>query len=50
MVVSVLHQVAGAVTNTRGSADTVLAASAAVETAVITLREKVEGFLAKVAA
>jgi methyl-accepting chemotaxis protein/PAS domain-containing protein len=50
MVVSVLDEVAGAATNTRGSADTVLTASEAVEAAVITLREKVEGLLAKVAA
>ncbi len=48
-VVSVLDQVAGAVSKTRSSAETVLAASEAVETAAGRLRAKVETFLARVA-
>jgi methyl-accepting chemotaxis protein len=48
-VVAVLEQVAGAVGQTLGSADTLLAASEAVETAAGSLREKVEGFLRQVA-
>jgi methyl-accepting chemotaxis protein len=49
-VVSVLDEVAGAVTKTRSSAETVLAASQTVEAAAARLREKVETFLARVAA
>jgi methyl-accepting chemotaxis protein len=45
----VLGEVAGAATETRGSAETVLAASQAVESAAGDLRGEVEGFLAKVA-
>ena len=48
-VVAVLEQVAGAVSRTLGSADTMLASSEAVEVAAGSLREKVEGFLRKVA-
>jgi methyl-accepting chemotaxis protein len=48
-IVSVLGHVAGAATETRGSAETVLAASEAVETAAADLRKEVEGFLQKVA-
>ena len=47
--VNVLGDVTGAATETRGSAETVLAASQAVETAAADLREEVEGFLQKVA-
>ena len=47
--VSVLGEVAGAATETRGSAETVLAASEAVEAAAAELRTEVEGFLQKVA-
>ena len=50
VVVSVLEAVAGAATATRGSAQTMLDASAAVEEAVANLRSEVEGFLRKVAA
>jgi hypothetical protein len=45
----VLEQVAGAVGKTLGSADTMLASSETVEAAARSLREKVEGFLRKVA-
>jgi NO-binding membrane sensor protein with MHYT domain/methyl-accepting chemotaxis protein len=48
-IVLVLGDVAGAATETRGSAETVLAASQAVETAAADLRSEVEGFLQKVA-
>jgi len=48
-IVSVLADVSGAATETRGSAETVLAASQAVETAAADLRAEVEGFLQKVA-
>jgi methyl-accepting chemotaxis protein len=48
-IVQVLSDVAGAATETRGSAETVLAASQAVETAAADLRAEVEGFLQKVA-
>jgi hypothetical protein len=46
VVVSVLEAVAGSATETRGSAKTMLDASAA---AVANLRSEVEGFLHKVA-
>ena len=49
MVVAVLGEVAGAATATRASAETVLAASQSVETAVGNLRTEVETFLGKVA-
>jgi hypothetical protein len=49
MVVAVLGEVAGAATATRTSAETVLAASQSVETAVGKLRTEVETFLGKVA-
>jgi PAS domain S-box-containing protein len=49
MVVTVLGEVAGAATATRASAETVLAASQSVESAVANLRTEVEGFLGKVA-
>jgi methyl-accepting chemotaxis protein len=45
----VLGDVAGAATETRGAAETVLAASKAVEDAAADLRNEVEGFLQKVA-
>jgi NO-binding membrane sensor protein with MHYT domain/methyl-accepting chemotaxis protein len=48
-IVAVLGDVAGAATETRMSAETVLAASKAVETAAADLRTEVEGFLQKVA-
>ena len=48
-IVAVLGDVAGAATETRGSAEIVLAASKAVETAAADLRTEVEGFLQKVA-
>lgn len=47
---TVLHEVAGAATETRGSAFTVLDASQAVESAVATLRGEIRNFLEKVAA
>jgi methyl-accepting chemotaxis protein len=50
LVVSVLDQVAGAATDTRQSAQSVLTASQAVEAAAAELRREVEGFLARVAA
>jgi methyl-accepting chemotaxis protein len=49
MVVNVLGEVAGASTETRSSAETALAASQSVETAVMKLRGSVEQFLTKVA-
>ncbi|HTS41545.1 MAG TPA: MHYT domain-containing protein [Xanthobacteraceae bacterium] len=49
MVVTVLDEVAGAATATRASAETVLAASQSVESAVGNLRTEVESFLGKVA-
>ncbi len=49
MVVSVLSEVAGAATETRASAGTVLTASQAVETAASNLRAEIESFLVKVA-
>jgi methyl-accepting chemotaxis protein len=48
-IVVALSEVAGAATETRGSAETVLAASQAVEKAADDLRIEVEGFLEKVA-
>jgi methyl-accepting chemotaxis protein len=48
-IVSVLGDVTGAAAETRGSAETVLSASQAVETAAANLREEVAGFLQKVA-
>jgi methyl-accepting chemotaxis protein len=48
-VVAVLDEVAGAATETRGSAEVVRDASASVEQAVVNLRREVEDFLAKVA-
>jgi methyl-accepting chemotaxis protein len=48
-IVTVLGEVAGAATETRGSAETVLAASEAVESAASNLRSEVETFLQKVA-
>jgi methyl-accepting chemotaxis protein len=48
-IVVALSEVAGAATETRGSAETVLAASQAVEKAADDLRAEVEGFLEKVA-
>jgi methyl-accepting chemotaxis protein len=48
-IVTVLADVARAVIGTRGSAETVLAASEAVDTAATDLRTEVEGFLQKVA-
>jgi methyl-accepting chemotaxis protein len=50
LVVSVLNDVAGAATETRASAESVLTASQAVEAAVAELRREVEAFLARVAA
>jgi methyl-accepting chemotaxis protein len=48
-VVSVLDRVADAVSETRSSADTVLAASEAVETAAANLQDNVDSFLKRVA-
>ena len=48
-IVTALSEVAGAATETRGSAQTVLATSEAVERAADDLRVEVEGFLEKVA-
>jgi methyl-accepting chemotaxis protein len=48
-IVAVLHEVAGGATQTRTSAQTVLTASEAVETATGNLRAEFEGFLKKVA-
>jgi methyl-accepting chemotaxis protein len=50
LVVSVLDEVAGAASETRQSAESVLTASQAVELAAAELRREVEGFLARVAA
>ena len=50
LVVSVLDDVAGAATEIRQSAESVLTASQAVETATAELRHEVEDFLARVAA
>jgi methyl-accepting chemotaxis protein len=49
LVVSALKAVAGAITKTDSTADTVLSASQAVETSAMNLRQKVESFLHKVA-
>ncbi len=49
LVVSVLDEVAGAATETRSSAESVLGASQAVEAAAADLRHEVEGFLQRVA-
>ena len=49
VVVSVLDQVAGAVSQTRGYADTVLKASETVATAAAKLQENVDDFLHRVA-
>jgi hypothetical protein len=48
-MVSLLADVAGAATQTRGSAETVLTASQSVETASASLRFEIEKFLQKVA-
>jgi methyl-accepting chemotaxis protein len=48
-IVGVLGEVAGAATETRGSAETVLAASAAVESAAASVRAEVESFLHRAA-
>jgi methyl-accepting chemotaxis protein len=48
-IVTVLADVAGAAIETRGSAETVMTVSEAVETAAADLRAEVEGFLQKVA-
>ena len=48
-VVAVLERVSHAITEMRGSADTVLTASLAVEKAADSLRDSVDGFLSKVA-
>jgi methyl-accepting chemotaxis protein len=48
-IVSVFYEVASAATETRGSAETMLDTSKAVETAATDLRTEVEGFLEKVA-
>ena len=47
---TVLDEVAGAATQTRRSAESVLTASQAVEAAAAELRHEVEGFLGRVAA
>jgi methyl-accepting chemotaxis protein len=47
-VVAVLRRVSGAITDMHSSADTVLEASQAVETAADSLRRSVDGFLRKV--
>jgi methyl-accepting chemotaxis protein len=49
MIVAVLSEVAGATTETKKSAQTVLAASESVEEAAANLRSEVENFLTKVA-
>lgn len=49
VVVSALREVAGAATDTRASAQTVLQASESVEAALANLRSEVSGFLARVA-
>jgi hypothetical protein len=48
-MVSLLADVAGAATETRGSAETVLTASRSVEQASANLRSEIETFLEKVA-
>ena len=48
-VVAVLGEVTHAANTTRGVADTVLAASEAVDTAAVELRQRIEGFLQSVA-
>jgi methyl-accepting chemotaxis protein len=48
-VVTVLGEVTHAANTTRGVADTVLAASEAVDTAAVDLRQRIEGFLRSVA-
>ena len=48
-VVAVLDEVTSAANTTRGVADTVLAASKAVDTAAVDLRQRIEGFLQSVA-
>jgi methyl-accepting chemotaxis protein len=48
-VVTVLDEVTSAANTTRGVADTVLAASEAVDTAAVDLRQRIEGFLQSVA-
>jgi methyl-accepting chemotaxis protein len=48
-VVAVLGEVTSAANTTRGVADTVLAASEAVDTAAVDLRQRIEGFLQSVA-
>jgi methyl-accepting chemotaxis protein len=48
-IMTVLDEVVGASAKTQSAAQTVLAASEAVESASVSLREKVEGFLGKVA-
>jgi hypothetical protein len=48
-IAAVLGDVTGSAVETRGSAESVLAASQAVEAAASSLREEVEGFLQKVA-
>jgi len=48
-VVTVLDEVTSAANTTRGVADTVLAASEAVDTAAVDLRQRIEGFLKSVA-
>jgi methyl-accepting chemotaxis protein len=48
-VVTVLDEVTHAANTTRGVADTVLAASEAVDTAAVDLRQRIEGFLQSVA-
>jgi methyl-accepting chemotaxis protein len=49
MASTIFEEDVGAITATDSSADKVLTASQAVETAAMNLREKVEGFLRKVA-
>jgi methyl-accepting chemotaxis protein len=49
LIVSVLDEVAGAATETRSSAESMLTTSKSVETAVANLRGEVESFLTKVA-
>ena len=49
VIVAVLDQVAGAVSQTRGSADTVLQASEKVATAAAKLQENIDNFLHRVA-
>jgi methyl-accepting chemotaxis protein len=48
-VSSILEEIVGAIAQTDSSADKVLTASQAAEATAINLREKVEGFLRKVA-